>query len=119
MKTLREMMDQLDEINRRDLLKGAGLGALGAVAGVAGDRLLNQPQQRPTPQQAIADGIKSGKWSLKAYHNARNDGYSDEEIADYLTDYKYGFTQKQEPPAPAVKEASPDAMAKIDKLYQK
>jgi hypothetical protein len=35
MKTLREMMDQLDEITRRDLLKGAGAAsALGGAAAV-------------------------------------------------------------------------------------
>jgi hypothetical protein len=34
MKTLREMMDQLDEISRRDLLKGAGIAAASGATGV-------------------------------------------------------------------------------------
>lgn len=35
MKTLREYIDQLDEISRRDFLKGAGAAAVGAAAGGA------------------------------------------------------------------------------------
>jgi hypothetical protein len=37
MKTLREMMDQLDEISRRDVLRGAGAAALGAATGAKAD----------------------------------------------------------------------------------
>jgi hypothetical protein len=36
MKTIRETIDQLDEISRRDLLKGAGAAALGAAGGLGG-----------------------------------------------------------------------------------
>jgi len=87
------------DMTRRGFLQGAGVGAVaGAAAGVGADRLLNQ--QRPTPQQVISDGIKSGKWSLKAYHDARNNGYSDDEIADYISDNKYKFDKTPEPPPP-------------------
>ena len=44
MKTLREYIDQLDEISRRDALKYAGATAAGAALGVAGvDALQNRP----------------------------------------------------------------------------
>ena len=92
---------QLDEIDRRGFLKGLGAAAVGAGAGIAGYKHLNPPP-RP-PQEIITDAIKSGKWSLKAYRDARNEGYSDEEIADYLTDYKgqvYTKFKQDEPPAP-------------------
>ena len=36
MKTLREYIDQLDEISRRDFLKGAGAAAIGAAGGYVG-----------------------------------------------------------------------------------
>ena len=38
MKTLREFIDQLDEISRRDFVKGAGAAALGAVASTKSDK---------------------------------------------------------------------------------
>ena len=46
MKTLREYIDQLDEISRRVFLKGAGVAALGAVGGVAADRFLKNQQNK-------------------------------------------------------------------------
>jgi len=36
MKTLREYIDQLDEISRRDFLKGAGVGAVAGALGTVG-----------------------------------------------------------------------------------
>jgi hypothetical protein len=47
MKTLREMMDQLDEISRRDLLKGAGAATALGGAGAVGYKLGKQPE-KPT-----------------------------------------------------------------------
>jgi len=44
MKTLREYIDQLDEISRRDFLKGAGVAALGAAGGISADRFLKSQQ---------------------------------------------------------------------------
>lgn len=41
MKTLREMMDQIDEISRRDLLKTAGAAAIGGAVGSANAEQLN------------------------------------------------------------------------------
>ena len=90
-----------EDLSRRGFLKGAGAAAVGAGAGIAGDRFLN-PQPK-TPQEIITNAIKSGKWSLKAYRDARNEGYSDEEIADFLTDYKdqiYTKYKRDEPPPP-------------------
>ena len=95
-----EEVDEAD-MSRRGFLKGMGTAAAGAGAGIAGYRYLNPPPK--SPQEIITDAIKSGKWSLKAYRNARNEGYSDEEIADYLTDYKgqvYTKFKQEEPPAP-------------------
>ena len=90
MKTLREDIDQLDEISRRDMLRGAGAAVAGAAGGVAGDRLLNQPQQKPTPEQVILDHLKSGVatgrgWTLDSYYEARDEGFTNEEIAAYLS----------------------------------
>lgn len=46
MKTLREYIDQLDEISRRDFLKGAGAAAVGAAGGISADRFLKTQQNR-------------------------------------------------------------------------
>ena len=52
MKTLREYIEILDEISRRDFLKGMGAGA---IAGVAGDRFLNQkPKNIQLPNDPTA-----------------------------------------------------------------
>jgi hypothetical protein len=48
MKTLREMMDQLDEISRRDLLKGAGAVAL--VPTIAKAQSTGYPDDVPIPK---------------------------------------------------------------------
>lgn len=44
MKTLREYIDQLDEISRRDFLKGAGAAALAGAAGYAAHKDVSQDQ---------------------------------------------------------------------------
>ena len=63
MKTLREYIDQLDEISRRDFLKGAGAAA---VAGAIG-----------TPGQAKADPVYDPKTKKWDYIPNRNDAEID------------------------------------------
>jgi colicin import membrane protein len=66
MKTLREYIDQLDEISRRDFLKGAGAAAGLAAIGKAGAQgndweysrnALGSPKLGPSKQQVNVDGI--------------------------------------------------------------
>lgn len=45
MKTLREYIDQLDEISRRDFLKGAGAAAIGAAGGYVAGRAPDSTQK--------------------------------------------------------------------------
>ena len=52
MKTLREYLDQLDEISRRDFLKGAG-----AVAGLAATDALAAPWQHRTSKDPMDDKV--------------------------------------------------------------
>lgn len=55
MKTLREYIDQLDEISRRDFLKGAGATAVGAAVGAPGqakaDWISNYDQDQLTGER--------------------------------------------------------------------
>lgn len=53
MKTLREYLDQLDEISRRDFLKGAG-----AVATIGGIHALNSPSTDTTDNKNIKTGCQ-------------------------------------------------------------
>jgi hypothetical protein len=90
MKTIREMMDQLDEISRRDVLKGAGAAALGVATGAKADW-----EREPDVTDSMTDEViskwkntsndrkatlkfthspKSPSWNTRQLTLARNDG---------------------------------------------
>lgn len=68
MKTLREYIDILDEINRRDFLRGAGAAAVaGAAAG------LPKIAQAQTPPQDIDRQIRDLEDQLRGLYRMRDD----------------------------------------------
>jgi hypothetical protein len=70
MKTLREMMDQLDEISRRDFIRGAG-----AAAGLAavGQARADWQKQKDIPDVEYPSGKRTGL-STQQYRNTSTDG---------------------------------------------
>jgi len=123
MKTLREYIDQLDEISRRGFLKGAGVAAVAGGTGGANAQSIADLEVEHAYKMAIAR--KRGKAGLPLNMNLSDT------IADLRVEHAYKMARAEAgyPPVKSkpstkesieqVEEASPDALAKIDQVYQK
>lgn len=83
-KSIREYIEQLDEISRRDFLK---VGA-GAAAGIAGDRMLRQQNKNlQVPNDPVAWYLLAYFWGisyLNPYNSTLDKWYN--EVTPYLND---------------------------------
>jgi hypothetical protein len=76
MKTLREYIDILDEISRRDFLKGAGAGAIAGALGSQALQSTNKQNQLPLTEQAYYLIGMATKITAFAGENAELDRYN-------------------------------------------